>query len=122
VGSTLGGTGLAISTKCEHRDVALAYALWLAGKHCQQTLYVESGGQPASKTAWLDDFANRITNGYFRATLPVLENAWLRPRFAGFERFQVAAAEMVAEYLKTQSSSPNTLARLNELFARTRPE
>ena len=122
LGSTLGGTGLAISTKCEHRDLALAYALWLAGKQCQQTLYVESGGQPASKTAWLDDSANRITNGYFRATLPVLENAWLRPRFVGFERFQGAAAEMVAEYLRTKSSSRNTLARLNELFGRTRPE
>src|SRR5947208_13744204 len=91
VGATLGGAGLAISQNCKHGDIALDYALWLAGQECQRTLYVESGGQPASKTAWLDAHANEIANGYFAATLPVLENAWLRPRFAGFGEFQVAA-------------------------------
>jgi multiple sugar transport system substrate-binding protein len=120
VGATLGGTGLAISRTCEHRDVALAYALWVAGKECQRTVYVESGGQPASKTAWLDPNANRVTNGYLAATLPVLENAWLRPRFEGFERFQVAGTVPVREFLNGERSCRSTLESLDQLYASTR--
>jgi multiple sugar transport system substrate-binding protein len=116
VGATLGGAGLAISQNCKHQDVALEYALWVAGKNCQRTVYVDSGGQPASKTAWLDRHANEVTNGYFAATLPVLENAWLRPRFAGFEDFQVEALRAVSQFLKIEKSCRETLARLDELY------
>jgi len=31
-------------------------------------------------------------------TLPVLENAWLRPRFAGLEDFQVDALATTSEF------------------------
>jgi multiple sugar transport system substrate-binding protein len=116
IGATLGGAGLAISQNCKHRDVALEYALWVAGKNCQRTLYVDSGGQPASKTAWLDPHANEVTNGYFAATLPVLDNAWLRPRFAGFEDFQVEALRAVSHFLKIEKSCRETLTRLDELY------
>jgi len=117
VGATLGGAGLAISQNCKHRDVALEYAFWVAGKNCQRTVYVDSGGQPASKTAWLDPHANEITNGYFAATLPVLEKAWLRPRFAGFEDFQVEALRTISQFLKIEKSCRETLTRLDELYA-----
>lgn len=117
VGATLGGTGLAISRRCKHPEVALAYGLWVAGRECQRTIYVESGGQPASKTAWLDAIANRLTNSYFAATLPVLENAWLRPRFSGFERFQVAATVPVREFLQGKRSCRETLEKLEQLYA-----
>src|SRR5881227_2292786 len=63
VGATLGGAGLAISQNCKHREIALEYAFWVAGKNCQRTVYVDSGGQPASKTTWQDPHANEITNG-----------------------------------------------------------
>jgi multiple sugar transport system substrate-binding protein len=116
-GATLGGAGLAISQNCKHRDVALNYAFWITGQLCQRTLYVESGGQPASKTAWQDPHTNEITNGYFAATLPVLENAWLRPRFAGFENFQVKALTAVSQFLKSERSCRETLNRLDELYA-----
>jgi multiple sugar transport system substrate-binding protein len=122
VGATLGGAGLAISEKCKHQDVALEYALWVAGQECQRTLYVESGGQPGSKTAWLDPHANQLTNGYFTATLPVLENAWLRPRFAGFESFQVQALNAVGQFLKSQKSSGETLKQMDELYLKTHAE
>jgi multiple sugar transport system substrate-binding protein len=49
--------------------------------------------------AWLDPHANKISNGYFASTLPVLENAWLRPRFAGFGSFQVEALTTVGQFL-----------------------
>src|SRR2546423_4635646 len=111
VGATLGGAGLAVSQKCKHLDIALEYSFWLAGEQCQRTLYVDAGGQPSSKTAWQDPHANEITNGYFAATLPVLENAWLRPRFAGFEDFQVKALTAVSQFLKSERSCRETLGR-----------
>jgi|SRR5581483_7644761 len=118
VGATLGGAGLAISQKCKHRDLALEYALWVTSAECQRTRYVESGGQPASKSAWLDPHANEITNNYFAATLPVLENAWLRPRFAGFEEFQVEALNIVGEFLRSGKSCDQTLKQLDECYLR----
>jgi multiple sugar transport system substrate-binding protein len=116
IGATLGGAGLAISQTCKHREIALDYVLWLAGGECQRSLYLQSGGQPASKTAWLDRNANELTNGYFAATLPVLENAWLRPRFSGFELFQVEALTTVGEFLRTNVSCEATLNHLDELY------
>jgi multiple sugar transport system substrate-binding protein len=116
VGATLGGAGVAISASCRHLDLALEYISWVTGKECQRTLYVESGGQPASKTAWLDPHANKLTNSYFAATLSVLENAWLRPRFAGFESFQIKALTMVSQFLGAQISCRETLNQLDELY------
>jgi multiple sugar transport system substrate-binding protein len=117
VGATLGGAGLAISQKCKHRDPALNYAFWLAGQQCQRTLYVQSGGQPASRTAWLDGDANKLTNGYFGATLPVLENAWLRPRFAGFEHLQTMAQTPIGQFLRSERNCRETLKELDKLYA-----
>jgi multiple sugar transport system substrate-binding protein len=116
VGATLGGAGVAISSGCRHLEFALEYAFWITGKECQRTLYVESGGQPASKTAWLDADANELTNGYFAATLPVLENAWLRPRFSGFEYFQIKALAMVHQFLNNEISCRETLNQLDEFY------
>jgi multiple sugar transport system substrate-binding protein len=116
VGATLGGAGIAISKTCKDRDIALEYSLWIAGAECQRTLYVESGGQPASKAAWLDSHPNELTNGYFMSTLPALENAWLRPRFGGFEQFQVQALTTVSQFLKSEKSCRETLNRLHELY------
>lgn len=116
IGATLGGAGLAISARCANRDTALAYAAWIAGPECQRTLYVDSGGQPGNKRAWCDDHANAITNGYFRATLPVLENAWLRPRHAGFAEYQNIAAEIIVHFLQDKLKPSATLDELNHTY------
>ncbi len=116
VGATLGGAGLAISARWPHREVALEYAAWVAGSECQRTLYVQSGGQPGSKAAWTDDAANALTSGYFRATLPVLENSWLRPRFAGFVGYQNLAAEIIGDFLSARRSANETLDELDRIL------
>jgi multiple sugar transport system substrate-binding protein len=118
IGATLGGAGIAISRNCTHPEIAAAYALWVAGADCQRTLYVDSGGQPGHRSAWLDDHANRITNRYFIATLPVLEHAWLRPRSQGFVAFQAASAEIIARHLGNALSARETLELLNRTYQR----
>lgn len=114
-GATLGGAGLAISARCPHRDIALEYAAWVAGAECQSTLYVESGGQPASRAAWTSEVANVLTGGYFLTLLPTLDQAWLRPRSPGFGRFQNLAATAISRFLNGIASSRETLAELDRL-------
>lgn len=122
VGATLGGAGLAISARCDHRDVALEYARWISGRECQHTLYVGSGGQPGRKSAWLDEGANALAGGYFRDTLPVLENAWLRPRFDGFVQLQNHAGDLLTGFLRGELTSAETLDNLDVLAAVTVPK
>lgn len=116
IGATLGGAGLAISARCPHRDIGLEYAAWVAGPDCQRTLYVDSGGQPGNKRAWCDEQANALTNGYFRSTLPVLENAWLRPRHLGFAAYQNIGAEIIARFLEGKTKPPATLDELDRTY------
>lgn len=119
IGATLGGAGLAISARCEHRDIALEYAAWVASRECQRTLYVDSGGQPGSNAAWQDDHPNTLAHGYFRATLPVLEQAFVRPRHAGFVRFQNLAAEVLTRFMAGDLSAADTLSELDRVPGRT---
>lgn len=118
IGATLGGAGLAVSARCEHREVALQYAAWVAGRECQRTLYVQSGGQPGSHAAWTDEGANALANGYFHATLPVLEHAFVRPRHAGFVRFQNLAAEVLTRFLAGGLAATATLDELDRVPGR----
>ncbi|HLJ79142.1 MAG TPA: hypothetical protein VKT75_17105, partial [Acidobacteriaceae bacterium] len=116
IGATLGGAGLAISARCADRDTALAHAAWVASAGCQRGLYVDSGGQPGNKRAWYHEHANRITNGYFRATLPVLENAWLRPRHLGFAAYQNIGAEIITRFLEGKTKPSATLDELDRSY------
>jgi multiple sugar transport system substrate-binding protein len=118
VGATLGGAGLAVSAHCVHRDTALEYAVWVAGERSQRTLYVASGGQPGSRTAWTDDAANALTGDYFRNTLPVLEKAWLRPRHEGFEAYQNRGAGIMARFLTGDLTAPSVLNELERALPR----
>lgn len=122
VGATLGGTGLAVSARSPHREIVLKYAAWVAGRECQRTLYFRSGGQPGSKTAWSDEYANLATFGYFRATLSVLQHAWLRPRFVSFPHYQNMAAETIRLFLKGRFSTDETLDDLNRSLCRVSEE
>lgn len=118
VGATLGGAGLAVSAHCLHRELALTYAVWVAGANCQRTLYVESGGQPGSRTAWTDKAANKLTGGYFRSTLPVLEQAWLRPRHEGFDAYQNRGADIIANFLVGAITAREALDELHRALPR----
>jgi multiple sugar transport system substrate-binding protein len=117
--STLGGTGLAISTRCQHRDMALAYARFVASSECQKTLYTQSGGQPGHRSAWSDEEANRLTNNFFRNTLPALDRAYLRPRYDGYIDFQNQAGPVVHEYLKNGSDPRLAIQVLRDLLTKS---
>lgn len=120
--STLGGTGLAISASCAHPEAALAFAQLAAAPAWQRGPLVQAGGQPGHRAAWLDAEANALTGGYFRATLPTLDDAFLRPRYAGYDPFQDAAAELVHAYLAHGGSARETIEQINAAYRRSLTE
>lgn len=114
--STLGGTGLAISSKCEEVATAAAYVEYVGSPACQQTLFFESGGQPGHLSAWNNEEVNRQSHNYFSNTLPALERAFLRPRYHGSMYFQDHAGDVVRDYLMNGGSEEQVLSDLNELY------
>lgn len=118
--STLGGTGLAISSKCEYKEMASKYAEFVGSPECQQTLYFESGGQPGHLSAWQNEEVNRQSHNYFANTLPALQRAYLRPRYHGSMYFQDHGGDVVREYLMNGGSEVAVLNKLNQLFAHSK--
>lgn len=118
--STLGGTGLAISVNCRHIDIAVRYAEYTASPVCQSTLFVENGGQPGHRSAWTDEEVNRRCNNYFRATLPALDRAYLRPRYSGYLHFQDNAGQWVRAYMMDGGSADRVLDEMNKLYRESR--
>jgi len=118
--STLGGTGLAISSKCKEIEIAAAYAEYVGSGDCQQTLFFESGGQPGHLSAWKNEEVNRRSHNYFSNTLPALQRAFLRPRYHGSMYFQDHAGDVVRDYLMKGSSELQVMAALNELYIQSK--
>lgn len=117
--STLGGAGLAVSARCRNAAGAAEYAAWVAGRACQSTLYFDSGGQPGHRGAWLDEEVNRRSNHFFRNTLPVLDRAWVRPRFNGYLEFQHGSGELVHHFLRSGGAPGAVFASMNSLWRKT---
>lgn len=60
--TTLGGTGLARFDRCRETEAAVKYAVYVASGVCQSTVYVENGGHPGLRLAWLNDRANELSS------------------------------------------------------------
>lgn len=118
--STLGGTGLAISSKCEELGIAADYARYVGSPDCQQTLFFESGGQPGHLAAWKNEEVNSQSANYFSNTLPALERAFLRPRYHGSMFFQDHAGDVVRDYLMSGGAEGQVLSALNELYQQSK--
>ena len=117
--STLGGAGLAVSSRCRHAETAVEYCRFVAGAGCQTALYFESGGQPGYRRAWLDPEPNRRTSNFFTNTLATLDEAWLRPRWNGYLDFQDAAGPVVHDCIWRGNDPGPAMRRLNDLAARS---
>lgn len=117
--STLGGTGIAVSAFSEHQALALQFAQEIVSPVCQQTFYVEHGGQPGHRQAWLSKHANDLTNNYFTSTLQTLDQSYMRPRYNGYLHFQDEAGTPVQEYLLKGGSEKKVLEELNTIYQRS---
>lgn len=114
--STLGGTGLAISSFSSYKQQAVRFAELLAGENYQRTEYVMHGGQPGHRKAWLDPRNNKLTDNFFQSTIATLDNAYLRPRYHGYLDFQDQAGDYVQDYLLGKISKLTALEKINTSY------
>ncbi len=118
-GSHLGGTGLAISRRCQTPKIAAEYALRVAGGEWQKTIYFAAGGQPAHLAAWDDKDVNARCSNFFLDTRRTIDLAFLRPRYHGYIRFQYEGGSMISKYLQCGGQSSDLLTKLDELYHAT---
>jgi multiple sugar transport system substrate-binding protein len=114
--STIGGTGLAVSSFSQDPDMALAFAEWVVSPLIQSTFYVEHGGQPGHRLAWTSDIANRLTHNFFYTLLPTMERGYVRPRYDGYLFFQDHAGDAVWEFLLHKRGAESALEQMNKLY------
>jgi len=114
--STLGGTGLGISANSSYIEEACSYAEYVASAGCQQSIYTESGGQPAHKSAWTSKYANDLCGDFLSNTLSTLERAYMRPRYNGYLYFQDHAGALIREYIIQGGKEETILQKLDQLY------
>lgn len=114
--STLGGTGLAISSFTKNKTWSIRYASWVVSAEIQSTLYVANGGQPGHRAAWQSETANYYCNDFFMNTLAALDSAYLRPGYNGYLHFQDHAGILLHEYLLGSGRPEIVLKKMNELY------
>lgn len=114
--STVGGTGLAISAGCEHKEWAVKFAEEIVSPEIQSTFYTEYGGQPGHRKAWERDLNNVLTNNYFRNTIDTLDNSYMRPRYNHYLHFQDHAGDPVQAYLRDGGNPKVALEAMNKIY------
>ncbi len=106
LGSTIGGTGIAISRRCEPTPELLDHLRWLMSPAVQKGFIPQNAGQPSSREAW------QQLGPFYTDTLETIEGSWVRPRFAGYIPFQSQASAIIREGL----DDPTTIDRVHAAY------
>ena len=117
-GSTLGGTGIAISSRCTPTTALLDHVRWLMSPEAQTRFLPEHAGQPSARAAWSDPALDAAAGGFYRRTARTCETAWVRPRHPGYIAFQAAASALIRDALAGLVGHRRCLDRLQELYRR----
>jgi len=114
--AVLGGAGIAITSSCGNVQEAAHYTAWICSDEVQSTIYVNAQGQPGNKIAWENMQANDITNNFFASTMPSLTNAYVRPRYQGWPKFQTFLGETIHAYLVYDTAPELVLEKLQAAY------
>jgi multiple sugar transport system substrate-binding protein len=116
VSTILGGVGLAVSAKCKHADIAVAYVNYVAQAETQEGIYTKNGGQPGNLIAWESTANNVLCHDFFERTRTTMEKAYVRPRHEGWNAFQEQGAELLHNALVINIPSATVMKNLNQLY------
>ncbi|WP_319519365.1 ABC transporter substrate-binding protein [uncultured Martelella sp.] len=116
-GSMIGGAGLAVSSACRHRDIALDFAFWVMSGDSQKGFYFDEMGQPGHLDAWEDPRTNAESLDFFKNTLATLQTSWLRPRYDGFLGFVDRAGRLVNQCLRGDITINAALSGMEQAYA-----
>ena len=95
LGSTIGGTGIAVTRRTEPTAELLEHLRWLMSPEAQAGFIPRHAGQPSARSAWLDPSVDEAAGGFYTGTLETIEQSWVRPRFAGYIPFQSHASAII---------------------------
>ncbi|MCS5714148.1 ABC transporter substrate-binding protein [Herbiconiux sp. CPCC 205716] len=115
-GSTIGGTGLAVSRRAQVTPELVAHIAGLLSEETQRDFIPRHAGQPSARSAWTDADVDRAAAGFYRSTLATIEGSWVRPRYAGYIEFQTAASALVREVVAGSLPVAEGLERLRSAF------
>lgn len=116
-GSTIGGTGLALTRRCEPGPELLEYLRWLLAPEIQRGFIPEHEGQPSAHQAWEDTAVNQASDNFYRNTRRTIDQSWVRPRYRGYIPFQTDASALLRSVLARESTPSAGLRELQRLFA-----
>ncbi len=114
--STLGGAGVAVSSRSKHPRAAMDFAMFTASPEVQKGIYFQGGGQPGHRAAWLDESVNAANTNFFQDTLQTLDEALLRPQSPGYMAFQDAATPSAHDCIAGKSKPIDAARELNRLY------
>lgn len=117
IGSALGGTGIAVSSRTANPQVCADFASFVASSECQAGLYASSNGQPGNAIAWGSAKVNEPVLNAYSNTRMTHEAAWLRPRHKGYMAFQQTGSEIINAALTGEMDLPAAISLLNSEFA-----
>lgn len=121
IGSTLGGTGIAVSRRAEVTPELLDHLRWLLSAATQRGFIPQHQGQPSFRAAWSDPAVDDAANGFYSATSATLEAASLRPRHNGAIAFQTEASALLRSGLLDQTSADTVLDAVDAAYRRHHP-
>ena len=114
--AVLGGAGIAVTASCKEPQIAADFAAWICSNTIQSSIYVNAQGQPGNKFAWEDVAANKLTHNFFSNTLATLSNAYVRPRYQGWPKFQQWLGEKIHAFLVNDTPPELLLKELQEEY------
>jgi multiple sugar transport system substrate-binding protein len=120
IGSTLGGTGIGISQRCNITPELLDHLRWLMSPQAQIGFIPAHDGQPSLRAAWTDAVVNARWGDFYRNTFDTLEAAYVRPRHDRAIAFQTAASQAIRDTLYDHGDHDQLLTQLQTLYAGTR--
>jgi multiple sugar transport system substrate-binding protein len=115
-GSTIGGTGIAVTARAPVTPPLLEHLAWLMAPDAQECFIPAHNGQPSARAAWADPTLDADAGNFYRNTIATLEQSWVRPRFPGYIPFQTAAsavARATALGHRTIRDGADEIARLH---------
>ncbi|MBF4572509.1 carbohydrate ABC transporter substrate-binding protein [Herbiconiux sp. VKM Ac-1786] len=115
-GSTIGGTGIAVSRRAEVTPQLVAHITRLLSEETQRDFIPRHAGQPSARSAWTDPEVDRAASGFYASTLATIESSWVRPRYSGYIPFQSAASALVREVVAGALPVAEGLERLRSAF------
>ncbi|MGW8482271.1 hypothetical protein ACWGJP_03990 [Microbacterium sp. NPDC055903] len=116
IGSTIGGTGIAVTRRSKPSAALLAHLRWLLSDEAQRGFIPQHDGQPGARSAWTDAAVDAAAHGFYSATRTTIEHAWVRPRAAGYIPFQSIASGIVRDVVVGARAAEEALDEIEERF------